>query len=100
MTFSKMTDYIRKTEQDAQFVKDEMMRLKKSLPDFAEVVIDERNEYLTQSILQIAHCHTLMNQMERNSYGLIGPSRGKIVAVVGAGHLEGILKHLKQGINV
>jgi pheromone shutdown protein TraB len=52
MSFWKLADYIKKTENDENFIKEEMLRFRKFLPSFASVIIDERDEYLAQSIIE------------------------------------------------
>jgi len=63
------------------------------MPVFANVVISERDEYLAQTICEIAQI----------GFGQLPPPgthfyrKGKVVAVVGAGHLCGIEKCLLSG---
>ena len=88
MSFFKMKEYIHKTENDDSFIKDEIQRFAKHLPRFANVVITERDEYITQSIYEVA----------KVGFSKISPSRsGKIVVVVGAGHLCGIKDCIAAG---
>lgn len=61
----------------------EIEKFGRYLPSVAEVIISERDEYLAQTILETARI------------GFASPhyspsKRGRIVAVVGAGHLPGI----------
>ena len=44
---------VKKTEGDEGFILDEIKTFRKHLPSFAAVIIDERDEYLTQSICEI-----------------------------------------------
>ena len=44
MRLKKIKDYIVKTENSDDFIRDEMRNFKKSLPEFAEIVITERDE--------------------------------------------------------
>jgi pheromone shutdown protein TraB len=50
---NRLKDYIRKTENDISFIQKEMKRFRKFLPSFANVVIDERDEYISQSLYEI-----------------------------------------------
>ena len=54
-----------------------MDELRDVAPAAGEVLIDERDEYLAASIQRLRH-------------------KGKILAVIGAGHLDGVAKHLKE----
>ena len=68
-------------------------RFAKHMPVFASVVISERDEYIAQTICEIAQI----------GFGQLPPPgthfyrKGKIVAVVGAGHLSGIERCLLAG---
>jgi len=53
MSFMKLADYIKKTESDEKFIQEEIARFRKYLPSFASVIIDERDEYLSQSLVEI-----------------------------------------------
>lgn len=96
----------------------------KSLPSryhsIKEVIIDERDHYLAESIRRAGHAHPDLERLEHSHSG--GPSSGKakanaastagksgktatarksskrrkVLAVVGAGHLPGILKALEE----
>jgi hypothetical protein len=87
MSFFKLKDYIKKSENEEGFIQDEIARFAKHLPAFAKVLIEERDEYLSQTIFEIAR---VVNQSG-------GQKRIRIVAVVGAGHLSGIQKCLAVG---
>jgi hypothetical protein len=52
LSFMKLADYIAKTESDDKFIQEEIKRFRKYLPSFASVIIDERDEYLAQSIIE------------------------------------------------
>jgi len=80
--FVKPFDYIRKSEQDEGFIKREMERFSKWMPSFADVIINERDEYLAQTVMNI--CHMAQRPV-------------RVVVVVGAGHLLGIKKWLTCG---
>jgi pheromone shutdown protein TraB len=127
MSIFKIKDYIRKTEDDSDFVRQEVERFSKYMPSFAEVIIHERDEYIAQSLHNIARiirnrpaaavkveeAGSLLPSIDRarieesTSARGIGtfPSRSRlpikrdtVVAVVGAGHLLGIQRHLGQGV--
>ena len=55
-----------------------MEEFKEIAPSVADVLIHERDQYIAKKILDES-------------------KKGKVVAVVGAGHLKGIQKHLKKG---
>ena len=95
MSLFKIKDYIRKTEDDVDFIKDEIERFGKYLPAFAKVIISERDEYLSQSIIEIAKVG--FGRTPPVSSGAVYSKKGKILAVVGAGHLMGIRHHLMNG---
>ena len=63
---------------------------------FARVLIGERDEYLAQTIYDIARVVGNGGVASGGSGGG-GRERPRIVAVVGAGHLVGIQKHLANG---
>lgn len=56
MSFWKLADYIKKSENDEKFIEEEIKRFRKFLPSFANVIIDERDEYLSQSIYETGEC--------------------------------------------
>lgn len=90
MSLFKLKEYISKTENDQNFVDDEIKRFAKYLPSFAEVLITERDEYLSQSIIQTVKIGFTQN------YKSFYPT-GNVLAVIGAGHLPGIQRNLKVG---
>ena len=89
MSFFKLKDYIRKSENQEGFIQDEIARFAKHLPSFAQVLIEERDEYLAQTISEIAR---LVSKSYGNDRG-----RTRIMAVIGAGHLAGIKNCLAAG---
>jgi pheromone shutdown protein TraB len=109
MSLRKVSDYISKTEHDMAFVQKEMESFKKHLPQFAQIVIAERDEYLSHSICELATLvGALLNRANPNPSLSSSPGGGgggggglrprpKIVAVVGAGHLVGIQKCILEG---
>lgn len=149
MSFMKLADYIKKTESDEKFIQEEIARFRKYLPSFASVIIDERDEYLAQSIIEIGTCYSIFTYLFTNvcpnilmyifiyirmyvfkyaysiihicnrlydfhyfvylarvGFGQVPPDfdfsrcperRGKVLAVLGAGHLEGVQRLLAAG---
>eukprot|EP01038_Epipyxis_sp_PR26KG_P013477 gene13477-18078_t len=103
MSLFKITDYISKTEHDDQFIRDEIQKFSKHLPAFVDVIINERDEYLSASIREVAKVgisRLISSNPTTSPYQSHHPSmlkRAKIISVVGAGHLDGIRKHLKNG---
>ncbi|WCJ37601.1 TraB family protein [Euphorbia peplus] len=57
-----------------------MQELRKEFPTLMEIVLDERDQYMSYTLRQVAREHS------------------SVVAVVGKGHLAGIKKHWKQPI--
>lgn len=79
----------------------------KSLPSrynsIKEVIIDERDHYLAESIRRTAQDHPELEtvtdgktETEKTPVSGKGRKRKKILAVVGAGHLPGIMKALEE----
>ncbi|MEQ8353619.1 MAG: TraB/GumN family protein [Leptospiraceae bacterium] len=79
----------------------------KSLPSrynsIKEVIIDERDHYLAESIRRTAQDHPELEtvtdgktETEKTPVSGKGSKRKKILAVVGAGHLPGIMKALEE----
>jgi pheromone shutdown protein TraB len=110
MSFYKLKDYIHKTENDSSFIQDELDRFSHYLPSIARVVISERDEYMSKVLAELARVgfHSLplqqqfQQQQQYQKNNLHPPSfpqpqqqeKGRIVVVVGAGHLSGIQKNL------
>lgn len=97
MSVFKLKEYIVKSETDDAFIRDEVERFGRYLPTVADVIVSERDEYLAQTLLEIARVG-----FARTSGSVQGPApgqvrRGKIVAVVGAAHLAGVQRWLQQG---
>ncbi|RYG67907.1 hypothetical protein EON64_06405 [archaeon] len=86
MSVGMLADYIKKTHDDEKFIQEEIEKFAKYLPAFADVVIFERDEYLSQTI----------NEIAKRGFSK-GTKDGSILAVVGAGHLQGIEKQLLKG---
>eukprot|EP01042_Synura_sphagnicola_P001114 gene1114-1254_t len=88
MSVGKLKDYVQKSEGQRGFVETEIERFGRYLPTIAQVVIHERDEYMSQTLSEIARIG-------------FGPppykGRGRVLAVVGAGHLKGLQKRLREG---
>jgi pheromone shutdown protein TraB len=95
MSMLKLKDYIHKTENETDFIEDEIVRFGKHLPGFAEVIINERDEYISQTVLEIARVG--FGPLIHLAKDLPLSKRGRVVAVVGAGHLKGIKKWIHTG---
>lgn len=92
MSMFRLKEYVHKTETDDGFIHDEIARFRKYLPTFANVIVTERDEYLAQTLLEIARVGF------RHSQGAAAAvPRGRIVAVVGAAHLAGVQQCLLSG---
>jgi pheromone shutdown protein TraB len=113
MSFGKIKEYVQKSQDDESFVQDEIEKFAKYFPSLSNVIINERDEYLAQSLLETAKVlskemvtppsitipssssieeeEIMMIQRQQ----LMQLKKKKIVAVVGAGHLPGIQFHLQ-----
>ena len=91
MSFLKLKDYIKKSENQEGFIQDEIARFGKYLPALAKVLIEERDEYLAKTI------HDIAREVGHSRNSVIGMKRSRIMAVVGAGHLAGIQRCLAAG---
>lgn len=83
MNLQKLTSYIHRTENEVGFAEKEIQQFMKHLPRIAEVIITERDIYLSQSIRDAASRSNITNTTNTT-----------LVAVVGAGHLSGIRHNL------
>ena len=90
MSVIKMKDFTRSTENDLDFVQAETDHFAKHLPVLADVVIFERDAYMARTIADVAS----LGFGALPPPGTVPSRRGRIVAVVGAGHLAGIKRHL------
>lgn len=99
MSLFKIKEYIHKTENDQEFMKDEMDRFAKHLPAVANVIIAERDGYIAQTLCEIARIGFGADPLGRFGTSVYHPAfrKGRIVAVVGAGHLQGIQNHIAAG---
>lgn len=91
MSFFKLKEYIHRTETDDKFIHDELEKFAKYLPGISDIIINERDDYLAQTLCDIARVGFRWNSPPDAG------TRGCVVAVVGAGHLRGIAKNLAQG---
>lgn len=90
LTIKNLQDYIRKSEEDFDFITKEMESFARYMPNLARVIIFERDEYMAINIVQLVRSVDIFHK--RNSRNASQPIR--IVAVVGAGHLKGIQHRL------
>jgi pheromone shutdown protein TraB len=102
MSFHKLSEYIRLTETDDDFIVKEMAKFAKLLPTFADVIINERDEYISQTLFEISRVgfrQQYHHHHHRSQYVSLPTEqpRGRVVAVVGAGHLPGIQRWLSAG---
>ena len=90
MSLGRLREYVRRSESEEDFVQQEIAKFGRYLPSVAEVVIHERDEYLAQSAIETARVGY--------RHGRFGQHRrGRIVVVIGAGHLQGVQKCLDAG---
>ncbi|MBD3406750.1 MAG: hypothetical protein GF411_11605 [Candidatus Lokiarchaeota archaeon] len=68
--------------KDKETVDELLIEFRKELPKLAEALIDQRDEYVATAL------HTILNDVE-----------GKIVAVLGAGHIEGVKRALRKKLS-
>ena len=92
MTFQKMKEFTTPSESNLAFVQREIDHTVKHLPALAEVVIFERDAYLARTIADVA----TLGFGKLPLSGVPITRRGKVLAVVGAGHLGGIRRHLMR----
>jgi pheromone shutdown protein TraB len=96
----KLKEYILKSETEPTFVDDELAHFAKRHPGLAEVIISERDEYLSQTIAEVARLGFASPPSTpagaEDDFGA-GSPKGSILAVVGAGHVPGIKRHLSKG---
>eukprot|EP01032_Pedospumella_encystans_P009048 gene9048-10684_t len=90
MTFQKMKEFTTPGESNLAFVQREIDHTVKHLPALAEVVIFERDAYLARTIADVA----TLGFGKLPLAGAPITRKGKVLAVVGAGHLGGIRRHL------
>jgi pheromone shutdown protein TraB len=104
MNLIKINDFIYQTENNNNFIEDELASFIRCLPHLASILVHERDEYLAQTLYEIGSVgfspsfqkqYPLASSSSIESFDKTG--KGKIVAVVGAGHLQGITKHLLNG---
>jgi pheromone shutdown-related protein TraB len=73
-----------------------MNELAAYLPEVKEVVIDERDRYLAAKIWSSAFSEKESDVVPNAEQNKNQPDIKKIVAVVGAGHMQGMIAHLKK----
>ena len=90
MSLGRLREYVKRSETEEDFVKREIEKFGRYLPSVAEVIIHERDEYLAQTVIETARVGIRAPKF--------GPHRrGRIVVVIGAGHLQGVQNHLATG---
>ena len=94
MSIFRLKEYVHKSETDDSFITDEIRKFRKHLPTFATVIVTERDEYLAQTLLEIARVGFRQHQPMHPSQAA---PRGRIVAVIGAAHLAGVQRCLSSG---
>jgi pheromone shutdown protein TraB len=92
MNLNKLKDYIKLSENQDGFIQDEITRFRKHLPKLATVLIDERDEFLAQTISDAVK--DISNSELRKPPT---QKRARVMAVVGAGHLAGMQRCLAAG---
>ena len=98
----RVSEYLKNSEADSSFVKDELEQLSKYFPSLADVLINERDEYLAQTISQVAQQGflsgpTVIPGVQTDGSPFPHKRRSSIVAVLGAAHLPGVEARLRQG---
>ena len=94
MTFQKMKEFTTPSESNLAFVQREIDHTVKHLPALADVVIFERDAYLARTIGDVA----TLGFGKLLLAGAPTTRKGKVLAVVGAGHLGGIRRHLMSDV--
>lgn len=98
--------YIQQTEQNSTFVRDEIETFSKWMPKLGKIVIGERDQYMGRTICDAAR--QLSRSSSTNSRNSEVVSEGapdvlsrrrkaRLLAVVGAGHLEGLKRIVNEG---
>jgi pheromone shutdown protein TraB len=77
-------EFVRNSENNQNFINDEIHAFLRQFPDLARVVITERDCYLAASIAEVA------------ALSVISSTDTVVVAVVGAGHVPGIARHMES----
>jgi pheromone shutdown protein TraB len=88
LSVHKLVDYMRRVEDDTSLIDAEIKSFTKHFPEIAEILINERDEYIAQSIIDVI-------EDIRSSCGDGFPIC--VVAVVGSAHLNGIQKNIANG---
>jgi pheromone shutdown protein TraB len=92
MNLNKLKDYIKLSENQDGFIQDEITRFRKHLPKLATVLIDERDEFLAQTISDTVKEISISELRKPPTQ-----KRARVMAVVGAGHLAGMQRCLGAG---
>jgi hypothetical protein len=88
MSLFKLKEYIQKSENEIGFIKAKIAGFRKWLPTFFDVIISERDEYIAETLCEISRVGFV---------GYSGTKRGRVLAVVGAGHMDGIERCIVSG---
>ena len=94
MSLFKLKDYVSKSENDEKFVTNEIEMFAKHLPALSEVIIQERDMYISQTIYELVN---IVLSRLKSSTADHGKFTRAVVVVVGAGHLKGIQQNLSKG---
>jgi pheromone shutdown protein TraB len=88
----RLREYVKKTD-DEGFINKEIEKFAQTLPTFSRIILGERDEYMTQTLLEIAR----IGFPAHHSQGIPQLHRGCIVVVCGAAHVNGIERLLASG---
>jgi pheromone shutdown protein TraB len=91
MSSYRVRRFIKKSESEVNFIENEIRKFNKILPSFADVIINERDEYLAQTVCEISRLCSAEKARRPST------ERRCVVAVIGAGHLGGVTRHLEAG---
>lgn len=105
MTMHTVQDYIHQTQQNVNFVQSEIERFSETFPEVAKVIIHERDDYMAYVLSDLAvHAYgkppSISNKLTTTASSTtnpLPPKKGKIVSIVGAGHIVGMQKQLLAG---
>jgi pheromone shutdown protein TraB len=92
-TAQRVTEYIKQCEAEEDFVQREMEDLAKHMPVVAEMLMNERDEYIAQTIHEIARTGLSAPPPSQKSHS----GKRRILAVLGAAHLSGVQRRILGG---
>jgi pheromone shutdown protein TraB len=91
-------EYVHNSETNVTFVEDEINSYRNFSPSLAETIVNERDEYLAQSIIESANVLTTYYEINNQTKKTCNENNEiRLVAVVGLGHLKGIKEALNNG---